>query len=454
MSNTYEQEIDLKDLIFFIVKKWRSIILIVFIFATLIGGYKLSKGVLNSHDKQYIAELLKTFDFNYKNYQMMKEGYVRKIEALSQEIAYEDAYEKNSVLFHLDPYNKWVATTDMYIKINEEKDVINMVDPADSLVKAYSTIIQSKSSLEEVYKENEIEIRYLRELLSIETDYNGNMISLSVTYKDREGAQRILERILESVKFSQNYVESNLIEHSIIFMNSEESVVADQALAERQNKRMESLSEMHKSLEETQLALDNLKEPQTPTDLSFKELFKSAFKYSFMGGALGVFLVGFFLCVIYVTDPKLRSADEFMSRFGIKILGAYNKEEKKNKFTGIDNWINRIEGNKKNSREDVLKRIIANISIYVEKDQMVLLTGTVEPDILKNIESELKDNFNKLTFEAGSDMNRNPETLTRLPYINSVILVERCGVSKYKDIKSQIETINNLDKKIIGCILL
>ena len=454
MNNSYEQEIDLRDLIFYIVKRWRPIFLIAVICAALIGGYKLSKGILKAQDKQYVADLQETYELDYKNYQTTKEGYVRKIDILSKYLDYEEDYEKNSILFQLNPYKRWVAKTNIFIKIDGENDVISLVDPVDSLVKAYFAIIKSKSSLEETCKENNIELRYLRELLNIETDYNSNIISISVAYKDGEGAQKILDSILKSVKVSQNDVESNLRSHSIIFMNKETSLVADQTLAERQNKRIESFSEMQKNLKETQLALNNLKEPQIPIDISFKVVLKSALKYSVMGGTFGVFFVAFFLCIIYVINPKLRSGDEIISRYGIKIFGEYPKEEKERKRNRIDNWLNKIEGKEALSKKDVLKRIIANIYIYTEENQTILLTGTVEPDTLKNIESELKDNFNKLSFEVGSDMNRNSDTLIKLPVIDSVIFVEKCGVSKYKDIENQIETIYSLDKKIIGCIIL
>ena len=454
MNNSYEQEIDLKDLLFYIVKRWRSIFLVAVIFAILIGGYKLSKGVLKSQDEQYRINLLESYNSNLKNYQKTKEGYVKKIYTLTKDIDYEEEYEKNSVLFQLDPYNKWVAKTDIFVKIDRENDVNNFVDPADSLVKAYTAIIKSDSSLEEACKENNIDIRYLRELINVEADYNGNMISVTVTYKDGEGAQQILDKILESVKASRKEVESNLRTHSIIFMNGETSMVADQTFAKRKKERIDSLTELQKNLEETQLALDDLKEPQTPIDMSFKGVIKSTFKYCVMGGAFGIFLSGLFLCVIYVIDPKLRSSDEFISRFGIKILGEYPKEEKKRKFSGIDKWLNKIEGKETFSREYVLKRVIASISIYTEKDQTVLLTGTTELDLLKNVENEIKDNFNKLNLEMGADMNRTPETLIRLRDIDSIILVEKCGVSKYKDIERQIETIYSLNKKIIGCIIL
>mgnify|MGYP000547317598 CR=1 FL=1 len=39
-ENTYEQEIDLKDLMFAVLHKWRPIIVTAVIFAVLLGGFK------------------------------------------------------------------------------------------------------------------------------------------------------------------------------------------------------------------------------------------------------------------------------------------------------------------------------------------------------------------------------------------------------------------------------
>ena len=454
MNNTYEQEIDLKDLIFYILKRWRSVLFIAVVLAVLIGGSKIWPGALKYQNKQYLAELQETYDTDLKNYRVTKEGYERNIETLTQNIDYEEKYEKNSVLFQLDPYNKWVAKMDLFLEINEENGVITMVDPADSLVKAYSSILRSESSLKEASKENAIETRYLRELINIEENIDGNMITVSVTYKDGEGAQKILGNILEGVNARQSELKSSLGTHSVILMNGETSMVADQELADSQNERVNSLSEMQTRLEEAQRSLDELEEPQAPTGLSFKGVLKSAVKYGVLGAILGGFMTAFVWCVIYVINPRLHSAEEFKNRFGVKILGAFSQEGKEKKNLGIDTWLEKLEGRVSFSREDVLKRIIANISIYMEKERTVLLTGTAEPDLLRSIETEIKDSFPEVSFEVRADMNRNPETLTALPTADGVILVEKCGVSKYKDIENELETIHNLNKKIIGCIIL
>jgi len=452
MNNTYEQEIDLKDLIFYIVKRWRQILLIAVILAVVLGGYKLCRGVLN--DKQYVDDLQKTYDSDFKSYHLTKDGYERKINTLVQNIDYEENYEKNSVLFQLDPFNKCVAKMNLFIRTEEEYNSINMVDPADSLVKAYSSMLKSKSTIEKASLENSLDISYLRELLNIEADYNGNMISITVTYKDENGAQKILDTILDSIKTSQNEVESNLGIHSIIFMNGETSMIADQKLADFQNERSDKLTQMQKNLEETQLALDELVEPQQPTNESFSGVLKSAIKYGFAGGVFGAFMVAFIFCIIYMMNPRLRSSEEFISRFNTKILGTFSTEVVRKKQSKLDIWINKLEGKEYISKGDVIKRIIAGITIYTEMEKTILLTGTVEPDLLKNIQLEIKAHFPELIFEIGIDMNRNFETLTRLTAVDGVILVEKCGVSKYKDIENELEIICNLNKKIIGSIIL
>lgn len=44
-NNNYEQEIDLKDLMFAVLRKWRPIIVIAVVFAVLLGALKTVKGI-------------------------------------------------------------------------------------------------------------------------------------------------------------------------------------------------------------------------------------------------------------------------------------------------------------------------------------------------------------------------------------------------------------------------
>lgn len=456
MENSYEQEIDLKELLFYLLHKWRPIVLIALALAVLLGGYKLGKGILEQNNETQIAKVQKEYDTNIKEYEQKKAGYERSIDNLTANIEFEENYQQNSVSQKIDPYNKWVATADVFVKMEDQvkENTPLIVDPADSIIKAYASAADKGNDILELSHKEGIELNYLKELIDVTTDYESNMLSISTSAEGKDRALEILDTIIKDLKDTHSDIQDHLGRYSLVIMNQSISKVADSELAESQKNRTTNLTNMQTSLSEAQLNLENLKEPPKPADLSKKGILKSGMKYGVLGGILGVFMTGFFYCVIFVMSNKVNSSEELKNRFGIKILGAFTKEREKKAFSGVDSWLDRLEG-KEYSREDtVYQRIIANIGNYADKDQAVLLTGTVEGDAFSDLEAKLKEQLPELHFEVAQDMNKYPETLTRIPKADGIILIEKLGVSRYKDIQKELETIYSLDKKIIGCIVL
>ena len=58
----YEQEIDLKDLMFAVLRKWRPIILIAIVFAVLLGGMKGAGALKQMKDSEYLAAKQQEYD--------------------------------------------------------------------------------------------------------------------------------------------------------------------------------------------------------------------------------------------------------------------------------------------------------------------------------------------------------------------------------------------------------
>lgn len=455
MDNTQEQEINLKDLLFYILHKWRLVILCAFVLVFLVGGYKLGKAMLHQRDKAYITEQQEKYEQNMLEYQQTKEGYESTINNLTANIEYEEKYEKNSVLFKMDPYNKWVATVDFFIKMSEDNDGrIITVDPADSIVKAYASSIKKGDYLNDLSKKIGIKESYLKELISVGADNDGNMTTVSIAFEDKEGAQEILNAVLEHLNAMYSEVNTRLGDHNIIIMNQNVAAKVDQDLADSQKSRADNLSDMHIKVEEAQKLMDELQKPQEPASLSVKGEVKSVIKYSILGGMIGAFLIVFFYCVVYILNSRLYSSEILKSRYGIKILGAFMPKRKKRSFSGIDSLLDKLEGKEYICEETVYQRIIANISNNTESGQNILLTGTVEEETLRGFLDKLEEMLPELHFEIGIDMNKNPETLTKLLKVDGMILIEKCGLSKYNDIQEELEAIYNLNQKVIGSIVL
>lgn len=71
-NNNYEQEIDLKDLMFAVLRKWRLILAAAVLFAVLLGGFKAAKGLGQMRDEAYVAENQKVYEESLKQYETAK----------------------------------------------------------------------------------------------------------------------------------------------------------------------------------------------------------------------------------------------------------------------------------------------------------------------------------------------------------------------------------------------
>lgn len=458
MNDTYEQEIDLKDLLFFVLYKWRLVIVAAIVIAVLLGGYKFIRNLSNFRNQDYIKELEEQYEKDIESYEQSKAGFEWDIENLTANIDYELTYQENSVLFQVDPNNKQIASADIFVAMypllqNSDSNTL-LADPADTVVKAYNSVVTSGKFLIPFSEENNIDISYLKELVQSELDYEGNMLTVTVTHKDENTAKELLDLTLKSLKSVEPEVQRQLGQHSIVVMNENASKVVDPELARSQKERMNNLTLMRKSLIEAEKSLAGITEPVFPDSISSKGILKSGIKYGILGGFLGVILSGFLICVFFLMNGMVYSADELKNRFGLKVLGVFSKVNKKRTFSAIDEWLGRLEGKETVTDNEVYERIAANIGNFIQKNTKILLTGTIEDSVLRELQSKLQEKLPDISFTVGLDINKDTVTLKRLPEYDSIIVVEARGKSKYSRITKEIEALYDMKKSIMGCIVL
>lgn len=457
-NNTYEQEINLKDLMFLVFRKWRLILVVAFILAILLGGYKAGKELISLNNDEFMLNIKEEYEKELEKYQKEEVGYKRDIENLTANIEYQERYKENSLLLKIDPYHKRNATVDIFIKMpeyfQESGAAMSTVDFADGVLKAYASAIQKGTFLEDLSKKNRIDLIYLQELITVTEDYDSNMINISVTSVEEEDAEEILNKILENIEPVSAKIQENLGQHSISFINQSTGYVTDQILADYQQQKIKNLADTNKSLKDTEKALKELKEPERPVVLSKGLILKEGIKYSFLGGVAGVFLLAFGVCVICLMDEKFKIDNDLKERFGIKLLGGFSEVKQERIFSCIDVWLDRLEGKEYLSDGFVYDTIAANINNFADKKGTVFLTGTVEEMVLRELEIQLKKRIPQLNLEIGSDMTKNVSILQKLPEYDEVILVETRNKSRCKDIEKEVEMVLNLKKTIIGYIIL
>ena len=456
-NNIYEQEIDLRDLIFAVLRKWRLIVLVAFIFSVFLGGYKYVKELMNQNNEEYVAELKEQYTTDQTKYEQSKKGYESDIESFNASITNQEEYKEKSILLKVDPYNKGTASVDVFVKMSEIPEnsgiTVTSVDFADGVVKAYASAIQQGGFLEDISREMGTELIYLKELITVTTDYDSNMLNISVTYTDKEGAGKILDVILENLKSMHPDIQEHLGQHSLSIMNQNVGVMTDQTLADYQKLKVEDLTATNKKLEDTENALKGLEEPAKPVALSRMSIVKEGVKYGILGCLVGVFLVAFCVCIVYVMNGKVNTDEDLKNRFGLKHLGSFAHITVNRSFSGIDRWLDRLEGREIISDETVVDIISANILGMINKGESVFLAGLVEENGLAGLTEKLQERLSEVNLGFGTDIVRNAESLQNLQQYDIVILVESRRQTKLREIEEEIEIVRNMKKELLGYIV-
>lgn len=457
-NNKYEQEIDLKDLMFAVFRKWRLVVFFAIVFAVLLGGYKCVKELMYQNDEEYVAELKEQYKIDQLKYDQSKKAYKRDIESFNASITNQEEYKEKSILLKVDPYNKGTASVDVFVKMSEMPEntgiTVTPVDFADSVVKAYASAIQQGGFLEDISSEMGVDLIYLKELVTVTTDYDSNMLNVSVTYTDKEGAGKILDVILDNLKSMYPDIQEHLGQHTLSIMNQDTGVMTDQTLAEYQKQKVEDLASINKNLEDTEKALKELEEPAKPVVLSKMSIVKEGVKYGILGCFVGAILVAFCVCVAFLMNGKMNTDEDLKNRFGLKHLGSFTHTRVKKAFSGVDMWLDRLEGREIVSDESVVEIISANIIGMLNKGESVFLTGMVEETRLSDLAEKIQQRLSELKLGFGNDILRSAASLQNLQKYDTVILVESRRLTKIREIEKEIEIVRNMKKEVLGYIVM
>lgn len=464
-SNGYSQEIDLKDLMFAILRKWRVVLAVAVILAVLLGGGKTFQAYRAAKDSTAQAEAQETYQRELDSYTTAKESGEQEIENINEDIQNQQKYMDESVLMNMSPYDVCEAKADLFIKTDYQimpGMIYQSVDYTDSILQAYQSALSSASLQESVAKSASLEPQYLKELISVArgsvtmddagfTRYT-NLLTIKVRYSDKETAEKILNSVLSEVSSLQKQVESAIGPHTVSIVNQTVGSTVDMALASQQKSARDQITSLQQSLTEKEDALKELEEPKAPIT-GGTAVMKTGVKYAVLGGILGVFAVAFCISAVFVMSDKVYAAKDIRIRYGLNFLGVMEAPGKK-KGGRIDAWLARMEGRRACLDEERNGALLAaNVENYAGGLKKILVTGLTSEAQIKQVAELLRTQLKGYELVAGANMLESAETLKKLPECEGVILVEQTGVSGYSEIAQEIEKVKGMDKPVIGCVV-
>ncbi len=457
-NNEYEQEIDLKDLMFSVLRKWRMIIVAAVFFAVLLGGIKLFGGMRQLNDEEYIAENRQTYEDSMELYNTSKERLEREIENIQDSIEEQQEYKNKSILMNINPYDVYTETTSFYISTDYTimpGMVYQNPNTATSILKAYLTIAQNGEMYNYVLErmENALSLRYLKELVTVEADYDNSMLEIKVVGETEEQAGSMMKYIKDCINDSKGVIEQAIGTHELSIVDESKFVTVDLELEQKQKDFSASMEQLDQSLQTKNDELKALEEPQDSL-LSKTSVLKSAIKYGVLGGVLGAFVVVFFVCVAFLMSDKLVNEKELRRRYQIAVLGVFGRKEK-GVFAFVNRWLNKLENSaaEEMSESQVYEVAAANALNYMDGERELLLIGTVDSVMLEKVQQGLTGLLEGVVLSVGGDLSRDAQAIRRVSACDGVIIVEARNSSGFSAIEKELEVVRSLNKKIVGCII-
>lgn len=98
-------EIDLKDLMFAVLHKWRPVLAVAVIMAVLLGGAKGAMTYRKQNDPETAKEVRVTYQNDLELYEKNKSTYEREMENLRTDIANQQEYLDHSIWINMSPYD-------------------------------------------------------------------------------------------------------------------------------------------------------------------------------------------------------------------------------------------------------------------------------------------------------------------------------------------------------------
>lgn len=488
--NTEEREISLMDLLIYVVKGWRGIIVWMLLLAIAVGGIQYVREVKNlkafnaepqgteEEQKEQAAQTLE---------QLRKEMTDEEIKAVAKVVRLEKEYDQqleymeSSMIMTMDPYDVNIAKLQYWVDTDYRVDYAGITpkDATGDIVDSYINRIEDNAWRKRALKAAgaDMELAYFSEVLGI-SDL-GNSFTVIIKYGEEEPLRKMIAVLEEELESYKDSLEGIFGEHSLNLVNESVETVVDNDIYNQQQSRKNNLinlenniasyknafSDNQKSLYAGEILVneDGSEEDNTEDTQELAVVPPTPavrVKYILLGAVLGAFLVCMVRAMMYILSGRLKAEDAADAYVGVTSLGCIEEEKKQaaGAFGRLDAWIDSFS--KRNygnlTKEQQIEMVVSNISLYCEKGDMktIYLNSSVNctEEKGKEIKQLLKEKG--LEVREGFSILQDAKALEDMSRADGVVFLEQAGKSRYEALQREVHLCKEHGKAVIGLVVL
>ena len=468
MNENYEQEIDLKWLLYRVLRAWRPIVVWAIIIGLVIGLGSIGIWGIKCLDPEYLPVEELKFEREHAGWVAMGENFEAQLANIQEAKDEQIEYNENSVLMQIDPLRDCYASFELYVNYDYQimpDMAYQNIDLSDRILKAYATYM-TNGELQQYVIDNvsyEIERRYLSEILSVSVDYGNNMISVSVRQQNAEYCQEILNLVREALMTKYKDINTTIAEHTISSTNAAAYETVNLSLQETQKANRQAVTDLDITMQETNEAYLEwqLEEQEPQAEYTLIEVIKNAIKLLIIGGIIGGVVCAIIVVFGTLMSGKLLKPEDMKNRFGVRVIGVLPGKRVKKPFAFVSRWFSRFGGITVTPEDH--PRLAKMIGSSVKSDlasreeaagwKKIAFTGTVDAEELKNTIKALGMD-GAYTCICAPDVLTNAESIDKVAGADCVVLVEKQEQTVFSDITKELEALKAWKKTIVGVVVI
>ena len=451
-QQSYQTTINLKDLLFSVLYRWRSVLLVTLACCVAFVGVQTffgGTGSVETADKKvaYEAEL-QTYEDSV--------AYFQQVIGTNEEAAQRlTDYYAASPMMSLDPQNVWTAARQYMIRVDDSFYQSGyIIDPVDFLLPYFTTLFSSDAAAEDLQAAfGTDQMTYVAELATVNANTANNTITVTLWAATREQLQTQLDWVDRRISEISQGQAAGLYAHTVVLVQESVTSGADKNLLTAQDSANAEIVKYKKEVNNAQTSLGKLKKPTMPQQLRVAQ---RSLRTSVMLGLL----IGLCLCLLwhvltYILRGRLHTAAEFRGRYGTPVFGDVPQTRARHSGKGLDGLIEKLEYGRTGVNPDVVYDRVAALLKEQKPEGDVLLTGTLTAQdaqpALDQLSSRLKGDV-KLRFQP--DLLLNSAAVAEAGKAAAVLVVEKKNVSLTRDIGREAEILSIGETPVIGAVLL
>lgn len=322
-KSMYEREIDLVQLIKYLWKRVWIMCVGAVVGLVLVLGLQLI--TQSNQESSEDTEELTGFEKELKEYEEDYAQLEMEIANLEKSIEEQIAYNNDSILMKINPYDKKSVAGQFYIdsdyQIMPELTYQNR-DITTSVARAYQSLATTGELAKYIneHLEKPIKERYLNELISL--SYSGDsVLDVRVVHTDIDSAREIYNLIIEYMNQKKGEFEKNIGVYTITLLNESESASVDLGLKESQVANLDAINILRETLTTKQESFEALVMPTQGISI----------KLPVIGAFLGGFGVAAVFVVLFLIDTTLKTEQDIALVLDVPVLGNIPAVEDKKK---------------------------------------------------------------------------------------------------------------------------